>query len=64
MESGRGKQTLQFVVAPDSVLSEGQGAWQAGCSAWTAYREIHFESIHIKNKGRKTNEQTQCDSFR
>lgn len=31
MESGKGKQTLQFVVAPDSVINQGQqGAWQGG----------------------------------
>lgn len=70
MESGKGKQTLQFVVALDGVINQGQqGAWHGevssrGCCAWTAYREIHFESIHIKNKGSKTNEQTQCDIIR
>lgn len=72
MESGKGKQTLQFVVAPHSVINQGQPGgvalrrrWsRVGCCAWTAYREIHFKSIHIKNKGSKTNEQTQCDTSR
>lgn len=31
MESGKGKQTLQFVVALDGVINHGQqGAWHGG----------------------------------